>query len=113
MYLTERKLFFSVNHVFSVLTGWREEEDFRWLASYVPAFETRNGQTTAKANAGAERLAARLGKIGLAGSDSHTIAGVGLNYTEVRGACTVDEFFAGLRARPPPLYGIPRTYFQL
>src|SRR6266852_1372115 len=28
MYLTERKLFFSVNHVFSGLTGHRDEEDF-------------------------------------------------------------------------------------
>lgn len=44
MYLTERKLFFSANHVFSGLTGRREAEDFRWLESYVPAFETRNGQ---------------------------------------------------------------------
>ncbi len=39
MYLTERKLFFSVNHVFSGLTGSRDDEDFRWFASYVPAFE--------------------------------------------------------------------------
>jgi predicted metal-dependent phosphoesterase TrpH len=113
MYLTERKLFFSVNHVFSGLTGWREEEDFRWLASYVPAFETRNGQMTAKANAGAERLAARLGKIGLAGSDSHTIAGVGLNYTEVRGARTVDEFFAGLRAGRGRVHGLHGSYLKL
>jgi len=33
MYLTERRLFFSVNHVFSGLTGRRKEEDFHWLAS--------------------------------------------------------------------------------
>ena len=44
MYLTERKLFFSVNHVFSGLTGRREAEDFNWFASYIPAYETRNGQ---------------------------------------------------------------------
>src|ERR1700688_299534 len=86
MYLTERKLFFSVNHVLSGLTGSREEEDFRWFASYVPAFEIRNGQMWMPANAGAEKLATRLGKIGIAGSDSHTIAGVGRTYTEVAGA---------------------------
>src|SRR2546425_7828234 len=34
MYLTERKLFFSANHVFSGLTGRREEEDFHWFESY-------------------------------------------------------------------------------
>jgi predicted metal-dependent phosphoesterase TrpH len=98
MYLTERKLFFSANHVFSGLTGRREEDDFRWLESYVPAFETRNGQMWSEANSSAARLAAQLGKIAIAGSDSHTIAGVGLTYTEVPGARTADEFFAGLRA---------------
>jgi len=113
MYLTERKLFFSVNHVFSGLTGRREEEDFRWLASYVPAFETRNGQMTAKANAGAAWLAARLGKIGIAGSDSHTVTGAGLTYTEMQGARTVDEFFAGLRAGRGRVHGIHGSYLKL
>src|ERR1700716_4028611 len=98
MYLTERKLFFSANHIFSGLTGRREEEDFRWFESYVPAFETRNGQMWPEANASAAKLAALLGKIAIAGSDSHTIAGVGQTYTEVPGARTAEEFFAGLRA---------------
>ena len=48
MYLTEQRLFFSVNQVFSGLTGRREEEDFQWFASYVPAFETRNGKMQVK-----------------------------------------------------------------
>jgi len=96
MYLTERKLFFSVNHVFSGLTGRREEEDFSWFASYAPAFEIRNGAMWSEANASATRLAKKWGKVGLGGSDAHTMAGVGLTYTEVRGARTVDEFIAGL-----------------
>jgi predicted metal-dependent phosphoesterase TrpH len=99
MYLTERKIFFSVNHVFSGLTGRRDVEDFPWFASYVPAFETRNGQMWSHANHEAEKLAVSLGKIGIAGSDSHTLAGVARTYTEVPGARTVGEFFAGLRAR--------------
>jgi predicted metal-dependent phosphoesterase TrpH len=106
MYLTERKIFFSVNHVFSGLTGRREGEDFSWFASYVPAFETRNGQMWPEANASAARLAAKLGKIAIAGSDSHTIAGVGLTYTEVPGARTVDEFFAGLRTGRGRVHGV-------
>jgi len=97
MYLTERKLFFSVNHVFSGLTGRREHEDFSWFASYVPAFETRNGQMWREANASAARLAARLGKVAVAGSDSHTLRGLGFTFTEVPGARTADEFLAGLR----------------
>ncbi len=105
MYLTERKLFFSANHVFSGLTGRREEKDFHWLESYVPTFETRNGQMWAGANQSAARLAARLGKIAVAGSDSHAIAGLGHTYTEVPGARTVDEFFAGLRTGCGRIHG--------
>jgi hypothetical protein len=106
MYLTERKLFFSANHVFSGLTGRREEDDFHWFESYVPAFETRNGQMWPEANESAARLAARLGKIAIAGSDSHTIAGVGHTYTEVPGARRVDEFFAGLRTGSGRIHGV-------
>jgi predicted metal-dependent phosphoesterase TrpH len=113
MYLTERKLFFSVNHVFSGLTGRRDEDDFSWFASYVPAFETRNGQMLPEANASAQRLAKQLGKIGIAGSDSHTIAGVGRTYTEVRGARTVDEFLCGLRAGRGVIGGIHGSYGRL
>jgi len=98
VYLTERKLLFSVNHVFSGLTGVRHADDFRWFASYVPAFETRNGQMHPEANARAARLATTLRRIALAGSDSHTIAGLARTFTEVPGARSVDEFFAGLRS---------------
>ena len=113
MYLTERKLFFSVNHVFSGLTGRRDEEDFRWFASYVPAFEVRNGQMWAPANASAEKLSKRLGKVGIAGSDSHTIAGVGRTYTEVAGVRTAEEFLAGLRAGRGVIRGAHGSYAKL
>ncbi|HEY1421982.1 MAG TPA: PHP domain-containing protein, partial [Candidatus Acidoferrum sp.] len=99
MYLTEQRLFFSANHIFSGLTGKRTEDDFHWFASYVPAFEIRNGQMWPKANRNAQALAKRLGKIAIGGSDSHAMRGVGLTYTEVPGAQTVEDFFAGLRAK--------------
>jgi predicted metal-dependent phosphoesterase TrpH len=105
MYLTERKIFFSANHVFSSLTGRREEEDFTWLASYVPAFEVRNGQMWVAANQHAERLGKKLGKVGVAGSDSHTLAGIGRTYTEVPGARTVEEYFRGLRTGGGVIHG--------
>jgi predicted metal-dependent phosphoesterase TrpH len=113
MYLTERKLFFSVNHVFSGLTGRRDAEDFNWFASYVPAFETRNGQMWPEANASSARLAVRMGKIAIAGSDAHTMAGVGRTYTEVRGARTVEEFFSGLRAGQGLVHGDHGTLRRL
>jgi len=113
MYLTERKLFFSVNHVFSGLTGPREPEDFRWFASYVPAFEVRNGQMCRGANDGAEILAQRFGKISIAGSDSHTTAGIARTFTEVPGAGTIEEFFAGLRAGRGRVHGVHGSYLKL
>lgn len=113
MYLTEKKLFFSVNHIFSGLTGRRSEDDFDWFASYVPAFESRNGQMWPAANESAARLAAKLGKIVVGGSDSHTIAGVGRTYTEVLGARTADEFFTGLRAGRGQVHGAHGSYAKL
>src|SRR5260370_19934467 len=113
MYLTERKLFFSVNHVFSGLTGRRNEDDFHWFASYGPAFEIRNGQMWQKANRHAQALAKRLGKIAIGGSDSHAMRGVGLTYTEVPGAKTAAEFFAGLRAKRGKVRGADGSFAGL
>ncbi|MFI5097759.1 MAG: PHP-associated domain-containing protein [Candidatus Acidiferrales bacterium] len=113
MYLTEHKIFFSVNHVFSGLTGRREAEDFAWFASYVPAFEVRNGQMWSEANRSATRLAERLGKAGIAGSDSHTLSGIARTFTEVPGARTVNEFLIGLRAGQGVVYGENGNYMKL
>lgn len=113
MYLTERRLFFSVNHVFSGLTGRRTREDFDWFASYVPAFEVRNGQMWTESNLSADRLARKLGKVGIAGSDSHTLAGVARTYTEVRGARTVKEYFTALRFGRGTVHGQHGAYLKL
>jgi predicted metal-dependent phosphoesterase TrpH len=113
MYLTERKIFFSLNHVFSSLTGRRKLEDFDWFASYVPAFEVRNGQMWKEANLQASQLATKLGKSGVAGSDSHTLSGVARTFTEVPGARTVADFFAGLRAGRGVIHGQDGGYAKL
>ncbi len=113
MFLTERKIFFSVNHVFSGLTGHREREDFDWFASYVPAFEVRNGQMWEEANTQAVRLAKELDKVGIAGSDSHTLAGVALTYTEVPNCRTVEEFLGGLRAGRATVHGEHGRYRKI
>lgn len=113
MYLSERKLFFSANHLFSGLTGRRDADDFSWFASYIPAFETRNGQMWHRANFAAAHLASLLGKIALAGSDSHTLAGLGETFTEVPGARTVEEFLSGLRAGYGRVHGRHGNYARL
>ena len=113
MYLTERKIFFSLNHVFSSLTGRREIEDFNWFASYIPALEVRNGQMWQAANQQAQQLASKLGKAAVAGSDSHTLSGVARTFTEMPGARTVEEYFAGLRAGCGIIHGQHGSYAKL
>src|SRR5580700_2494793 len=80
-YMRERRLLFSLNHVFSRLTGRRTEGDFELFERHFPAVEARNGQMPARANGAAARLAARWGKAVVAGSDSHTLGSLGLTYT--------------------------------
>jgi predicted metal-dependent phosphoesterase TrpH len=105
MYLTERRILFSVNHVFSSLTGKRDREDFDWFREYFPAFETRNSHMSEEANANATALAKRWSKIGLGGSDAHAMPSVGAAYTEVPGARDKEEFFAGLHSGMGRVHG--------
>jgi hypothetical protein len=97
MYLTEKRLFFSINHVFSSVTGRRELEDFDWFNEYFPALEVRNSHMLERANEDAAKLAKQWGKIGIGGSDAHALPSVGTAYTEVLGARDKEEFFNGLR----------------
>jgi predicted metal-dependent phosphoesterase TrpH len=112
-YLTERRLLFSVNHVFSSLTGPRASDDFAWFEAYVPALETRSGQMPSFHNRQAVQLARRFGKIALGGSDSHALPSVGVAYTEVPRARNKDEFLAGLRAKTAITSGTSGGYFRL
>jgi predicted metal-dependent phosphoesterase TrpH len=98
MYLTEKRLFFSINHVFSSVTGLRQLEDFDWFNQYFPALEIKNSHMLERANQNAAELAKQWGKIGIGGSDAHALPSVGTAYTEVPGARDKEEFFAGLRS---------------
>jgi predicted metal-dependent phosphoesterase TrpH len=96
-FLNEKRLLFSINHVFSSLTGPRTEADFEDFATRFPAVETRNGQMLAVANRFAAEFAERNGRIPMAGSDAHTLASLGLTYTTVSGARTAAEFLEGMK----------------
>jgi hypothetical protein len=112
-YLSEARLFFSVNHVFSALTGRRHLDDFDWFEEYFPGFEVLNGQMLPFHNRQARQLAERQGKAGIAGSDAHVMASVGTAYTEVPQARTPEEFFRGLRAGRGRAAGGHGGYFKL
>lgn len=112
-YLTERRLLFSVKHVFSSLTGPRDRRDFSWFENYFPAVEALNGQMLPFHNRRAESFARRLGKISVGGSDSHALLSVGSAYTEVPGARGKFEFFQGVRAGQAIVRGENGNYFKL
>jgi predicted metal-dependent phosphoesterase TrpH len=112
-YLDERNLLFSINHVFSSLTGPRTDADFEIFASRFPAVETRNGQMLETANRCADEFAANARKIAVAGSDAHTMTSLGRTYTEVAGARDSREFLAGLRAGAGRVAGESGNYWKL
>jgi predicted metal-dependent phosphoesterase TrpH len=111
-YLGEQELFFSINHVFSSLTGDRKEEDFRWFVDSFPAFETLNGHMLPETNRHAARLARRTEKIAIGGSDAHTTSAAATAYTEVPGAANKEEFLAGLRRGYCRARGSSGSYFK-
>lgn len=112
-WLIEREILFAVNHVFSALTGARYEQDFALFHDLFPAMETLNGQLMPRCNRSARKLAALWGKIGLAGSDAHTMASVGLTFTEVPGVRSVTEFLDGLKQRRAQVHGRSGSFAQL
>lgn len=112
-YLSEQGLFFTINHIFSSVTGRRNADDFEWIAEYFPGVEALNGHMLPAANESAAILARRLRKIPVGGSDAHALASVGTAYTEVPGARNKDEFLAGLRAGHGRLGGSSGGYWKL
>lgn len=112
-YLNERQILFAINHAFSALTGARAEADFDDFAEYFPAVEILNGQMLPAANGHAETFAARHRKIALAGSDSHTLAGLGRTFTQVHGARDPREFLVGLKRGRTAAFGEAGSYPKL
>lgn len=112
-YLTERNLFFTLNHVFSSLTGPRTDDDFAFFEAHFPGVEVLNGQMLATCNRSAERLARQWNKTAVAGSDAHTLASLGLTHTEVPGARTAAEFLDGLRGGYSHAHGVSGDYWTL
>jgi len=112
-YLDEHGILFSINHVFSSLTGRRTELDFLLFEDRFPAVETLNGHIPAANNRSAERLARQWRKAAVGGSDAHTLAPLGLTYTEVPSACDARAFLDGLRSGCGRVEGASGNYAKL
>jgi len=112
-YLGEQRIFFSINHAFSSLTGRRTDSDFALFQELFPAMETRNGAIRRPNNAAAALLARWWNKSPVAGSDAHTLSGLGRTYTEVRGVQTRAGFLEGLRRGRSRACGVDGGYVAL
>lgn len=112
-YLRERRLLFSVNHVFSGLTGSRTAADFEEFAEAFPAVETLNGHMRPLANRYAQAWADSMGKVAVGGSDSHTMRCLGRTWTRVPGARDTEEFLEGLKGGRTLVEGESGDYAKL
>src|SRR5579871_3424586 len=112
-YLREQRLFFSINHVFSSLTGRRTARDFELFEGEFPAIEVLNGQIPWLNNRSARRLARDWRKAQLGGSDAHTLESLGGTYTEVRSVGGTDDFLRGLRHGRGQVQGDCGNYVKL
>ena len=112
-YAVERRLFVTVNHLYSSLTGPRTEDDFAIFARDFHGVETVNGQMLPCANRLAAEFARRFGKPVVGGSDSHTLAGLARTFTEVPGASNAEEFLAGMRRGQSLAHGESGDYWKL
>jgi predicted metal-dependent phosphoesterase TrpH len=104
-YALENRLFVTVNHAYSGLTGRRKEEDFEVFARDFHGVEVANGHMLACANRLAANFAQRYGKPVTAGSDSHTLHGAGRTFTEISGVGNASEFMTALRRGEGVPYG--------
>jgi predicted metal-dependent phosphoesterase TrpH len=112
-YLEEQRVFFSVNHIFSALTGRRAADDFDWFEACFPAVEVLNGHLQARNNHLAARLASHARRLPVGGSDAHSLSSAGTVWTEVREARNKAEFLDGLREGRARVHGESGNYWKL
>jgi len=112
-YLREQQILFSINHVFSSLTGRRTELDFEMFEDLFPAMETLNGHIPAANNRSAARLAENWQKAAVGGSDAHTLGTLGLTYTDVAGAESVESYLEAVRYGRGQVAGASGSYAKL
>jgi predicted metal-dependent phosphoesterase TrpH len=112
-YLRQQRLFTSLNHVASGINGPITAPHVAALLPWVRALEVNNGSRLAVTNRTAQCIAEAAGKIGIAGSDSHTHRGIGRTWTEVPGATSREEFMEGLVAGRVRIAGEMGNFFTM
>lgn len=97
-YLRQERLFVSLNHIASRVNGRISGAHVTALIPWVNGLEVINGSRLALQNRTAAQLAAIHGKVGVAGSDCHTMRAIGHTWVEAPHATTREEFLDELHA---------------
>lgn len=97
-FLRQERIFVSLNHVASRVNGRITGAHVAALVPWIDGLETRNGSRLDVQNRTAACVAAAHGKVGVGGSDSHTLRGIGRTWVEAPHATTREEFLQELKA---------------
>ena len=112
-YLKREGIFTSLNHVASGVNGQITASHVASLMPWIDALEVRNGSRLPTQNRTATALAEACGKIGIAGSDSHTGRGIGYTYLVADQARTREEFMEMLWRGRVRVEGRHGSYFTM
>lgn len=97
-YLKQQRIFVSLNHVASRVNGQITGAHVAALIPWIDGLEIRNGSRLDVQNRTAACVAAAHRKVGVGGSDSHTMRGIGRTWVEAPFAATREEFLDELHA---------------
>lgn len=112
-YLKSWEIFTTLNHVASETAGRLTATHIAALIPWVDGIEIRNGARLPSQNRTAAALAEAYGKVGVAGSDSHTFRGLGKTHMNAEQARNKTEFMEALRHGRITVGGDEGSFFTL
>jgi len=112
-YLQDEGIFVSLNHVASRVNGEVTAAHLAWLLPWLDGIEVRNGSRLSMQNRAAVALAHAASCIPCAGSDAHTMRGIGRTWIEAAGATCKATFMQELRAGHVQVGGQHGHYFTM
>ncbi len=112
-YLKSQEIFTTVNHLASETAGRLTATHIAAMIPWVDGLEILNGARLPSQNRTAAALAEAYGKVGVAGSDSHTFRGLGKTYMDAEHARNKAEFMTALRNGRISVGGKEGNFFTL
>jgi predicted metal-dependent phosphoesterase TrpH len=113
VFLKSQRIFTTLNHLASRTAGRLTATHIAAIIPWVDGLEVLNGSRLPTQNRTAAALAEAYGKVGVAGSDSHTFRGLGKTYMVAEHATNKAEFMKAMRECRIRAEGKHGHYFTL